>query len=234
MNLGLQTAKRIRPGMRILPAPAISGSDHRRSSMEYFDLSLLEATLTRMLISVDCKELTGKLSLLDTTLTKKPGGGCNILTSQNSFSQLVFPRFGCSSVRCLRSTSFLFIQFRTLLQLCKTQPFSYQAIPNSFAKNTRVGGTPTFKPSNLETFQRFPPVPLQAAVFGATIRKGTKLATSPGKQIPLGRCLRIVSGHSIWCPQSGQRGQLELRPFCKSCLGPAVYGFQGLYLQTLS
>jgi hypothetical protein len=36
-------------------------------------LSSLSATLTRMLVSVDCKELTEKLSLLDATLTKNTG-----------------------------------------------------------------------------------------------------------------------------------------------------------------
>jgi hypothetical protein len=34
----------------------------------------------------------------------------------------------------------------------------------------------------------------------------------PGKQLRSPRCLRIVSGH---------RGQFDLGPLCKSCLGPA-------------
>ncbi len=58
-----------------------------------------------------------------------------------------------------------------------------------------------------------PPVsPLQTTAFGATISDGTKQATRPGKHISQDRCLRIMSGH---------RGQLDLGPLCKSCLGPA-------------
>ena len=41
----------------------------------------------------------------------------------------------------------------------------------------------------------FPSVPLRAAVFGATIRNGTKLGTSRGKHIAPHRCLRLESGH---------------------------------------
>jgi hypothetical protein len=120
------------------------------------ELNPLEAILTRMLISVDCKELTGALSLLDATLTK----------------------------------------------------------------NLRVGAHPP-SPRSSSLHRHAPPSgPLQAALFGATIRKGTKLAASRGKQIPPGRCLRIVSGHCFWCPQSGHRGQINLAPLCKSCLGP--------------
>jgi hypothetical protein len=92
--------------------------------------SPLDATLIQVLLSVDSKRLTGNLSPLDATLTKKRGGGCRIsLASRN---------------------------------------------------------------------QAIPPVPLQATVFGATIRHGTKRAASRGKQISPRRCLRLVSGHCFW------------------------------------
>jgi hypothetical protein len=41
---------------------------------------------------------------------------------------------------CFRPIPFLFKFFRSLLHLRKTQPFSFQAIPNSFQKTTGGGG----------------------------------------------------------------------------------------------
>src|SRR5438309_8650125 len=61
-----------------------------------------------------------------------------------------------------------------------------------------------------------PLVPLQRKAFGATIRKGTGFLHDPRKQLRSPRCLRLVSGH---------RGQFDLGPLCKSCLGP-VPGFR--------
>ena len=97
--------------------------------------SPLEATLTGMLISVDCKELTEQLNLLDATLTENRGRG------PQSFHPRIF-----LSLRSARPISFRLIFFQTLLHSRKTQPFSFQENPSSFAKNTGSGGT-SFKPS---------------------------------------------------------------------------------------
>src|SRR5437879_3794613 len=56
-----------------------------------------------------------------------------------------------------------------------------------------------------------PLVPLQGKAFGATIRKGTGFLHDPRKQLHSPPCLRVVSAH---------RGQLDLVPLRKSCLGP--------------
>ena len=57
-----------------------------------------------------------------------------------------------------------------------------------------------------------PLVPLQSKAFGATIREGTGFLHDPRKQLRSSRCLRLMSGH---------RGQFDLGPLRKSCLGPA-------------
>jgi len=61
-----------------------------------------------------------------------------------------------------------------------------------------------------------PFVPLQRKAFGATIHKGTEFLHDPRKQLRSPRCLRLVSGH---------RGQFDLGPLRKSCLG-LVPGFR--------
>jgi hypothetical protein len=84
---------------------------------------------------------------------------------------------------------------------CKQKTYG---LAKSFRCNTykKQGGTPQRR-SDVQTCGRsdvFPPVPLQPNVFGATIRKGTRILHHPGKQVRSPRCLRIVSGH---------RGQLD-------------------------
>jgi hypothetical protein len=81
-------------------------------------------------------------------------------------------------------------------------------------KNTGVGEGISSQRSDVPTCGRSdgPFVPLQRTHFGATIRKGARFLYDPGKQLRSPRCLRIVSGH---------RGQLDLGPQRKSCLGPA-------------
>ena len=95
---------------------------------------------------------------------------------------------------CGKHTFFVFKQFRTLCQ----KPPGVGVLP-TFKRST-------FKPSNA------PSVLLRRAHLGATIGKGARNLQDPGKQLRSPRCLRIVSGH---------RGQLDLGPQRKSCLGPA-------------
>jgi hypothetical protein len=65
-----------------------------------------------------------------------------------------------------------------------------------------------FRRGDVQTF----PVPLQPNALGATMSEGAGFLRHPGKQLRSPRCLRIVSGH---------RGQLDLGPLCKLCLGPS-------------
>jgi hypothetical protein len=87
-------------------------------------------------------------------------------------------------------------------------------LESALTKNSGGGGLPTFEPSNLQTRQRAPSVPLQPKPSGATMAPGTRILRDPGKQLRSPRCLRIVSGH---------RELLNAVPDCncKSCLGPA-------------
>ncbi len=86
----------------------------------------------------------------------------------------------------------------------------------SFSCNTykKTGGGvcgPYLFTSLLHCFVFVPSVPLRRIHFGATIRKGARFLCHPGKQLRSPRCLTLVSGH---------RGQLDLGPQRKSCLGP--------------
>jgi hypothetical protein len=100
----------------------------------------LSAILMNLPASVAKKRLTAGLTSLAATLTKNRGGGG--------------PAFRPSDIPAFRR----FTLFRTLLRSAKTQPVSYQAIPNSFAKYPGGGALPTFQRSNVQTFQR-PTIP---------------------------------------------------------------------------
>ena len=82
----------------------------------------------------------------------------------------------------------------------------------TLTKNTGGVCGPYLFTSLLHCFVFVPSVPLRRKHFGATIRKGARFLCHPGKQLRSPRCLRLVSGH---------RGQLDLGPQRKSCLGPA-------------
>jgi hypothetical protein len=165
----------------------------------------LDATLTRVLVSVHSKQFTGKLSYLESALTENTGGGLRPLQRATRRSYLA-----------AALKPFPFMLLRTLLHRAKSQPLYFQAFPHSCPKTPGVGVSP-----NVQTSRRSSgsPVPLRRKAFGATICKGAGFLHHPGKQLRSPRCLRIVSGHRELfdgvpdLPRPG-RGR-------KSCLGPA-------------
>jgi hypothetical protein len=162
----------------------------------------LDATLTRVLVSVHSKQLTGKLSYLESALTENTGVG--YLLCGEPLAALILQ---------LRSSPFLSHSWALFGTAQKSTPL-FSSASKLFAQNTRGGGTSSFSieaPSQLWA-GTFPSVPLRRKAFGATICKGTGFLHHPGKQLRSPRCLRIVSGH---------RELFEFGSLCKSCLGPA-------------
>ncbi len=121
-------------------------------------------------------------------------------TSEPPGWSLNVPAFNFPTVS--RSIPFLFKLLRTLLCFSRST-LLFSSNSELFTAKHPAWGThnvPTFKHSNIQTFQRSPSVPLQPNALGATIRKGTEFLHDPRKQLRSPRCLRLVSGH---------RGQLE-------------------------
>ena len=124
-------------GHAALPNPPTVDPRLLRSAQFWCSASSLDATLPGTLVCVANKGLNETVSPLDATLTKNRGGGPGPQNVNSLFAQ-----------GQLGMNSFVFKLFRTLLHSPNTQPFCFQTIPNSFAKNTRGGGCPSV-PSSL-------------------------------------------------------------------------------------
>jgi len=124
-------------GHAALPNPPTVDPRLLRSAQFWCSASSLDATLPGTLVCVANKGLNETVSPLDATLTKNRGGGPGPQNVNSLFAQ-----------ELLGMNSFVFKLFRTLLHSPNTQPFCFQTIPNSFAKNTRGGGGPSV-PSSL-------------------------------------------------------------------------------------
>jgi hypothetical protein len=131
----------------------------------------LDATLTRVLVSVHSKQFTGKLSYLESALTENTGGGLRPLQRATRRSYLA-----------AALKPFPFMLLRTLLHRAKSQPLYFQAFPHSCPKTPGVGGIP--QRSNFKTFKRFPrPIAAQSLWCNNLQRRG--ISSPPGETTPL-------------------------------------------------
>ena len=163
-------------------------------------LSPLAATLMDLPASVANKRLTAWLSSLDATLTKnRRGGGC-YCPSWSHLHTGTLPRpisFVCHSYE----------NCRVCTQSSRSGRGVYSQRSNAhFASRMALRDV---QPSNLQTIL---PSHCSARPLVPQLAKVHEILPDPGKQLRSPRCLRIVSGH---------RGQFDLGPLRKSCLGPA-------------